>query len=109
MSSGLLFHHFYALPKSINPSLEDSELLVLLDDETLQSFGFLHFYGELKPWAKDHNVSSLPKHVTSARSKWLQEFELLSIVANPSHVSPLTPVGLKRYRRALALYTSVSF
>jgi hypothetical protein len=103
---GLLFHQFYALPKSVDSSIEDNRLLTLLDDESLLSLGFVHFYGERKPWRENVDVAAFPTTVVLARNRWLQEFQGFSTVIAPKHVSPLTPNGVKQYRKALALYVS---
>eukprot|EP00804_Cyclotella_cryptica_P013053 CCRYP_002359-RA/>CCRYP_002359-RA protein AED:0.09 eAED:0.14 QI:151/0.85/0.75/1/0.85/0.75/8/502/1448 len=108
LEQGLLYHQFFAFPKSVDPSAEDSELLTLLDDETLHSLGFVHFYGDSKPWVKNIDDSSLPTHVALAKSRWLKEFKDLSSVPAPGHTSPLTRIGIKQYQRALALYSPTS-
>jgi hypothetical protein len=101
----LLFHLFYALPKSLDSSQNDSDLLTLLDDETLWGFGFLHFYGDMKPWA-DGDTEKLPSRVKIARDCWLKRFEAAAKDRKTylEHESPLTSKGIEQYRRAQTLY-----
>ncbi|KAL3782062.1 hypothetical protein HJC23_006290 [Cyclotella cryptica] len=111
LEQGLLFHHFYALPKSLNPSAKDSELLTLLDDDTLLSLGFVHFYGDRKPWAGNKETSLLPSYVLTTRDLWLkglQDLESSSWTEAPNvqHALPLTQTGYEQYRRALVLYSA---
>jgi hypothetical protein len=109
LEQGVLFHYFYALPKSVNPSVQDSDLLTLLDDESLVSHGFVHFYGSRKPWAKNVDDSSFPTHINVARKQWLANSERVSAVSAADHLSPLTEFGIRQYERALVTYTYVSF
>lgn len=106
--TGLLFHYFYALPKSTNPSVQDTDLLTLLGDDALLSLGFVHFYGSRKPWAKNVDTSSFSSHLSVARNQWLEDFESLSSVPAADHLSPLTEYGAMQYKRALVTYTYVS-
>jgi hypothetical protein len=108
LEQGVLFHYFYALPKSVHPSVKDSELLVLLDDESLVSHGFVHFYGSRKPWAKNVDDSSFPTYVSVARKQWLVDIGSLGAISAPEHLSPLTEFGSMQYKRALVTYTDVS-
>jgi hypothetical protein len=87
---------------------QDNELLIILDDDTLRSLGFVHFYGEWKPWAAAHHgdTSSFPAHIAVARDLWLKDFNHLSSLSNAKHSNPLTQIGIDQYRRALVLYVS---
>lgn len=107
--SGLLFHHFYALPKHIDPSLNDKELLTLLDEDTLFSYGLVHFYGGRKPWTAMHDHTlSFSAHVAEARKLWLAKHQALSSLIDAKHSYPLTPLGIERYTTARVLYDYVS-
>eukprot|EP00956_Cyclotella_meneghiniana_P009335 scaffold12924_cov40-Cyclotella_meneghiniana.AAC.1 len=62
LEQGLLFHYFYAMQRDITPSTDDRELLTLLGDDTLLSLGFVHFYGNRKPWVQKVDDSVFPTH-----------------------------------------------
>lgn len=101
----MLFHYFYALPKSNTPSENDFDLLTLLDDEELTSHGIVHFYGNRKPWGPPSD--SLPLNVKAARSRWLQVYD--KIRSTPEDfssevLSPLTDVGTSQYSKIRVLY-----
>jgi len=105
----LLYHYFYALPKSNNPTANDYELLTLYDDEALQSFGIVHFYGDRKPWGR--RKEGLPKYVQSAQARWHEIYNKLQ--SNPKSTlpnvsSPLTKLGTARYLEARVLYPKSS-
>lgn len=76
LEQGLLFHYFYSVPKSNDAEYDNAELLVLLNDETLLSFGIVHFYGpNRKPWAS--RKVALPPHIKLAQERWLSVYESL--------------------------------
>eukprot|EP00956_Cyclotella_meneghiniana_P012049 scaffold17102_cov82-Cyclotella_meneghiniana.AAC.1 len=105
LEQGLLFHYFYAMQKDITPSADDRELLTLLGDDTLLSLGFVHFYGNRKPWVQKVDDSVFPTHVAIARKSWLNAFQDLNEIPDTDHLSPLTAFGVSQYRRAQVLYT----
>jgi len=101
--SGLLYHYFYALPKRANPNTVD--LLRLVDDQELNSYGLVHFYGDRKPWG-DKN-KELPEFVKSAQAHWHQVHRSLKSFSNnslPKFSSPLTEVGVAEYKKRRILY-----
>lgn len=107
LEQGLLFHYFYALPKSILPFEDQSKLLTLIGDEDMLRNGIVHFYGSRKPWNKVFDAA-LPPQVRRAQDRWLKTFE--SIRSNntrsllPKYSSPLTNVGVRRYTKNKCLY-----
>ena len=83
------------------PKNQASHLLTLIDDSTLHSHGFIHFYGNRKPWTKNINLAST---FVTAQTHWLQAYNKLES-NSPSivlyHQLPLTEVGYKKYHRVL--------
>jgi hypothetical protein len=85
---------------------QENELLIILDDDTLRSLGFVHFYGEWKPWAAAHvDSSSFPALIAVAREEWIKDFNHFSSLSDVNSY-PLTQFGIDQYRRALVLYVS---
>ncbi|KAL3779513.1 hypothetical protein HJC23_011149 [Cyclotella cryptica] len=105
LEQGLLFHFFYASPKSVTPFANDFELLRLVSDQELQKFGLVHFYGSRKPWSKVR--ARLPARMSSARERWLQLYDSLSTTqaqgSQRDYVMPLTKVGSEQYSKARVL------
>lgn len=103
--AGLLFHFFYALPKSENPLANDFELLKLVSDKELQEFGVVHFYGSRKPWSIVR--TSLPVRMSSARKRWLHVYSSLDTIDVQNnlrdYVMPLTKIGSDQYSNARVL------
>jgi hypothetical protein len=81
----------------------------LLDDNALSLHGFIHFFGERKPWAKSIDTSLLPAYVNEARAQWLKNFEDLTSLAETNHVNHLTQFGIEQYLQARVLQTYVSW
>jgi hypothetical protein len=103
--AGLLFHFFYALPKSENPLANDFELLQLVSDEELQEFGVVHFYGSRKPWSKVR--TRLPVRMSSAQKRWFEVYSSLATTEVQDnlrdYVVPLTKIGSEQYSNARVL------
>jgi hypothetical protein len=103
--AGLLFHFFYALPKSENPLANDFELLQLVSDEELQEFGVVHFYGSRKPWSKVR--TRLPVRMRSAQKRWFEVYSSLATTevqdSLRDYVVPLTKIGSEQYSNARVL------
>jgi hypothetical protein len=109
LEQGVLFHTFYAYPRSQSTfsSVKDSNLLKLLGDEELHQLGVYHFYGSRKPWAKVR--ARLPAHLKSARQHWLATYSSLDVnvakgQAGHEYIAPLTDVGSELYSQARVLY-----
>ena len=109
LEQGLLFHYFYALPKSLDTSADDKDLLTIMDDDMLRSFGIYHFYGKQKPWISQQG--GVPPHKQTAQTRWTMIYDtldttpvdaLLSTLAPSS--TPLTGLGLQRARMNRVLY-----
>lgn len=88
---------------STSPSTQVSTLLILLDDEALHSHGFIHFYGNRKPWVQGSNSDWT---FISAQIRWLEEYKGLRgdipIASDiSSHRLPLTKRGFEQYKRVL--------
>lgn len=87
--------------------MQDEQLLTLLDENALQSLGFVHFYGERKPWAKNVDTSLFPAYVTVAKDLWLtyiKDLESTMEYIAFDHFTPLTGRGLAQYRRTQTSY-----
>ncbi|KAL3800022.1 hypothetical protein ACHAWO_004700 [Cyclotella atomus] len=107
LEQGLLFHTFYAYPKSQNTSLKDSDLLQLIGDEELHQLGVYHFYGDRKPWSKVR--TRLPARLKSAQQDWLATYASLEVTVargqdEHEYIAPLTEVGSELYSQARVLY-----
>ena len=95
------------MPKHTDPSANrnPSDLLMLIDDEKLHSFGLVHFYGYRKPWAvPDEDFPSF------AYPRWHQVHDTISKgkLESPKFKSHLTEAGVAHYIDARILYSSTS-
>jgi len=93
------------LPKSINASETDEELLKILGDDDLNSLGVVHLYGDRKPWSKEFDL--MPSHVRLAQGRWIKIYEELKSFRPDSllgYKSPLTNEGVRRYLRKKIKY-----
>jgi hypothetical protein len=109
LEQGLLFHFFYALPRSMSPTSTNSQLLHLISDEELHQLGVYHFYGDRKPWSRSRLSD---RAMISAQKHWLASYGSLDANGGQGgfqdYILPLTEKGAEQYSKARVLYGYIS-